>query len=232
MKNVNYWYWEHKPPLTQKDIAEKVGCSTPNICNFMAKNNISSVKNRFLFGIIQTRILEFLELNGSSFLPEIKRSLVSSTTPSLIGSIKTLRVRKFIDRKKKINLNAKLKVNETQFEYSLTRQGREALNRVKSGEHRTKKAPSMNQATKQKFIIGKNQVAMLKVLKTGPLFLTEIFPLVNHLNNNIGRIRDGLLRLFKKGLVLRNKERDLNIRQRLHYKFSISEKGVEVLKNL
>ena len=158
--------------------------------------------------------------------------MITPSTQTLINAIKTLINREFVNRVKKINPDAKLKVNRNQYVYSLTKQGQEVLNSIRSGEYRIKKSPSINQEKKQKIKIGKNQLAMLNILKEKPLFLTEIFPLVNHLNSNIGRIRDGLLRLIRNGTVSRKKEfnskSSSNVKYR--YKFSISNKGIDLLK--
>ncbi|KKM05425.1 hypothetical protein LCGC14_1754250 [marine sediment metagenome] len=201
----------------------------------MAKNKISSVGTKFLFGHQQVQILEALNLYGNSFLSDIKQYQLLSkcSNGSLIGTINTLMSRKFINRVKKINPDAKLRVNSNQFWYFLTKQGKEALKSFKNGEYRIKNAPSINKK-KERIKIGKNQFVMLNILKEKPLFLTELFPQVKYLNSNIGRIRDGLLRLVKSGILTRKKEFDPNSPPKVKYrnKFSISNKGKILLEKI
>ncbi len=51
--NINYWYWECDPSLSQYDIAREIGCSTSTVSRFMAANGIptkalsDAIKNAF-----------------------------------------------------------------------------------------------------------------------------------------------------------------------------------------
>ena len=76
---------------------------------------------------------------------------------------------------------------------------------------------------------------MLQVLKDkSPLFMDQIYPKVKRLNKNIDSLRDGLLRLYRRGFVIRKKAINLNSKTNfnLHYQFSISQRGINLIKSL